>query len=101
MARVTLRVADKPTAASVQNMLKVLGSDSKTVALRLQSLEIKGKVGASGTCPLANYLNEVFPNRDGFFRVNDNVLCGNVVITNPLRFFVVDFDAHKFPELIG
>lgn len=88
---------------TIQSFLASLGSTKEEVAARLVEMGIKGRRNLADSCPVANAANDHLPPRHWGYYVhiqeNSQVKLNSLVAPDPVRDFVLAFDAGEFPEL--
>lgn len=89
------------TKEKVLRLLGGLGNTSYDVSQSLKKLGVKGFQGASSSCPIAIYLNELAPYEE-FTATQGGIYWGNrhsVTAPDPIKYFMYIFDKGGYPEL--
>lgn len=88
-----------------EKSLAELGSTSLDIALNLQKLGIKGIVGDSESCPIANYLSKQFNFKAGVCNADIGVYADDVpysfVPSKVVSDFIDNFDKEQYPFLVA
>jgi len=108
----TTATAQKPTkneqrTAKLKAALKELGSGKNKIAETLKAKRVKGDVGDSESCPIANYVKRVFP-KAASVEVEGGTIdvcwgaddCISVDTPKAVNDFIGDFDESHYPDLI-
>jgi hypothetical protein len=109
MATATVKKLTKneQRTAKLKTALKELGSGKNKIAEALKAKRIKGDVGDSESCPIANYVKRVFP-KAASIEVEGGTVdvcwgeddCISVDTPKAVNDFISSFDESLYPDLI-
>lgn len=96
------------TDIDLERALAKLGNTRDEIAASLQVKGITGQIEENARCPIANYLNQEFPNYKSSVLLTYIILsdphCKDIIIgleNSPITKFVEAFDERLYPELIS
>lgn len=88
-------------ASRIRDRLRALGSSADEIAVSLRTLGVSGSSGTPCACPLATFIRQntavvAVSVTHGYIALN-----GYLIHTpSPVRVFIDEFDAKRYPELI-